>query len=342
MSQKKVTHNLTISIAKFLAIIMVVIGHVIQYSIPDFDKNIIYRLIYSVHMPLFFFLAGYVAAIKNDFGKYTAQIEKKTLNLLVPFLIWLPLNYIIIKYVQAPPDFYFNILDFLINALKNPDTGGLWFLLVLYECHLLIIYIKFIKYDFYKSALIILIFLNLIFLFDSGLNYLGLNFLRWYFLFFILGFFVGEKRYSIPSAKQTFYIVILYSILFIGWSRKHIIYNFENEFIGNLLSNKIIFQGYTAMLSLCGIWLVFFISHIISLKSSQNFCISIINHVSDKTLQIYAGHYLFLYLYVKIFYENKGQFLYVLVSSCIIVFMSILMGTVLKKNITLGKLLYGK
>lgn len=48
--------------AKAIAILMVVIGHIIQsmYSPDNFDENIVFRIIYSFHMPLFIMLSGLV------------------------------------------------------------------------------------------------------------------------------------------------------------------------------------------------------------------------------------------------------------------------------------------
>ena len=43
-----------LDIAKGLAIILVVIGHVLQGSAENFDDLLGFKIIYSFHMPLFF------------------------------------------------------------------------------------------------------------------------------------------------------------------------------------------------------------------------------------------------------------------------------------------------
>lgn len=47
---------------KGIAILLVVLGHVIQfmYCPSNFDQNPVFRVIYSFHMPLFFILSGCV------------------------------------------------------------------------------------------------------------------------------------------------------------------------------------------------------------------------------------------------------------------------------------------
>lgn len=56
--------NIVIDVSKGVAIILVVIGHVIQFgtSGEGFWDNNLFKIIYSFHMPLFIFLSGYVSA----------------------------------------------------------------------------------------------------------------------------------------------------------------------------------------------------------------------------------------------------------------------------------------
>ena len=44
-----------------VAMILVVIGHLIQNNYSDAYHNSIFNVIYSIHMPLFFFISGCVA-----------------------------------------------------------------------------------------------------------------------------------------------------------------------------------------------------------------------------------------------------------------------------------------
>ena len=62
----------TIDAMKGLAILLVVFGHSFQGNIINFDDNVVFRVIYSFHMPLFMFLAGLVAVyvIENPVISY--------------------------------------------------------------------------------------------------------------------------------------------------------------------------------------------------------------------------------------------------------------------------------
>lgn len=60
----------TIDILKGTAIILMVLGHVIQtiYAPDNYDENLIFKFIYSFHMPLFIFISGYLTGMKQEFS----------------------------------------------------------------------------------------------------------------------------------------------------------------------------------------------------------------------------------------------------------------------------------
>lgn len=76
--------NVDIDIGKGIAIILVVVGHIIQHgSHNNFDylEHDLFKVIYSFHMPLFIFLSGFVSAIGVKKQKLNGLILKK-------FKIW--------------------------------------------------------------------------------------------------------------------------------------------------------------------------------------------------------------------------------------------------------------
>lgn len=56
MSEKK-ERNIIYDKVRGVAILLVVLGHVIQYSYSDFFHVPAFNIIYSFHMPLFMFLS---------------------------------------------------------------------------------------------------------------------------------------------------------------------------------------------------------------------------------------------------------------------------------------------
>lgn len=77
-----------LDILKLFAIFLVLWGHAIQYFLStEANEILIYRVIYSFHMPLFMMVAGYFASssLKSSF---VALIKKKGIQLLLPLISW--------------------------------------------------------------------------------------------------------------------------------------------------------------------------------------------------------------------------------------------------------------
>lgn len=72
MAEKAKTRNEYLDFLKGLAIILVVTGHCIQISYINFDENVIFKVIYSFHMPFFMFLAGASAKLSGG-GLYAIK-----------------------------------------------------------------------------------------------------------------------------------------------------------------------------------------------------------------------------------------------------------------------------
>lgn len=58
--------NQQLDIVKGFAIVLVVLGHAIQYTYRDFDNLFVFRLIYSFHMPLFMFVSGMLVQFNRN------------------------------------------------------------------------------------------------------------------------------------------------------------------------------------------------------------------------------------------------------------------------------------
>lgn len=112
------------------AILLVVVGHLIQFNYNDGLLNPVFNIIYSFHMPLFFFLSGCsrnisenvkgVAVISlRDFGK---EIWNKLINLIIPSVTWTILV----------PLFFQNKIDIQYSSLSS-----YWFLNILFVIYVL-------------------------------------------------------------------------------------------------------------------------------------------------------------------------------------------------------------
>ena len=73
-----------LDIARAWCIILVVVGHYIPDSAPQYYQ-VLHHVIYTFHMPLFLFISGYIYA-KQPSSKYRSFIGNKAKRLLIPYV----------------------------------------------------------------------------------------------------------------------------------------------------------------------------------------------------------------------------------------------------------------
>lgn len=87
--QEKTLHYDWVDATKGLGIVFVVLGHAIADTMPNdpiFEK--IFQIVYSFHMPLFFFLSGFCgikALQKRQLHEKEAYILERFKRLMIPY-----------------------------------------------------------------------------------------------------------------------------------------------------------------------------------------------------------------------------------------------------------------
>ena len=204
---------------KLMAIYLVLYGHSLQYLKTDIDPhyNYMWLFIYSFHMPLFMLISGYFSyGIIND--KFLTLIKKKTIQFIVPCLIWGGIWYIL-KIVFV----YNDVSDVKINViqdLKWLTMDVLWFLKSLFLCIVLC-------YIFKKNIwfLLLSILLSQIMPFKLPLMYPC----------FLFGFFCREKNvFDKINVKWTVVNVLLFAVLYYFFKPQHMLTNLRATAIGTL------------------------------------------------------------------------------------------------------------
>lgn len=297
-----------LDITKGMAIILVVVGHVIQGSSEKFDDLLWFRVIYSFHMPLFVFLSGVVAAIafRSDsiqdgvgsvLKRAQTKISKAALRLLLPFLAWCVINQLIYHHSDS-------IFSALILAFRRPDTA-LWFLLAIFYCIILTslfeIAFSALNILFQKAGLktvskllcngriqIILMILIWWLIREHTPRGAGVGLLRPYFIYYLLG--MGFYKYVYLKLSTWKYLPAW--IIFIGlipfWSRTAV-----DNIDGLTLVPPGLIYFYTGVVALSGSLVIFSVAKWISeteIKPIRNFLIL----CGQLSLGIYAIHYFFL------------------------------------------------
>lgn len=97
-----------IDVSRGIAILLVVLGHSITRDMADasLPAGVVRMLIYSVHMPLFFFISGYLFRVKEK--EYFCSpainfIRSKFSSLMVPYISFSVLNYLMIYAASRIP-----------------------------------------------------------------------------------------------------------------------------------------------------------------------------------------------------------------------------------------------
>lgn len=118
-----------IDIAKGLCILLVVMGHILQFNSIGHASQTVFNFIYSFHMPVFMLLSGFVASLSRDNIDRTVMtfVRKKFVSLVIPFLTW---GLFIMPIVVYRKDF-FSLPTIAKDLILQPDTGA-WFIISLF------------------------------------------------------------------------------------------------------------------------------------------------------------------------------------------------------------------
>lgn len=176
---------------KGFAILLVVVGHVLQGQLPGHDhfENVVYSVIYSFHMPLFMCLSGYVGA--RSLAKYSTRemLQKRFLTLVVPFLAWGAILFVVRKALAGEFLHMLGAPLFLGKLVLWPGLG-LWFLWALFFAYVWALLLK--LYGDRKGGALLAASFCLLLIFPWR-DFLGLNFIVWLMPFFVLGYALAKQ-----------------------------------------------------------------------------------------------------------------------------------------------------
>lgn len=188
---------------KGFAILLVVIGHVIQYLTDpyDFEHHIVFRYIYSFHMPLFFMISGMM--VKESYTKEQAwqTIRKRFLQLIAPFTLWT----IIWSLTFLPHPFYFAYLD------PNLGPWFLWCLFCIIAIDLLVqLLLNVLQLHQHKHSITLYIIVSLViclalrYIASSSHGIFGLTSISFHYIFYVIGVLLSRYRNTLTDSKYAF------------------------------------------------------------------------------------------------------------------------------------------
>lgn len=271
--------NKTVSIARGLAIIGMVIGHVV-------DHSYLTVFIYKWHMPLFFFFSGFFF----DINRYSFKgfVWKRIKSLYIPFLFWTLLmicfhNVLVSNGICAGTFYDYDKLKVLVYRAVfemrqyEPFLGTFWFFPQLLAVNILgYVYFslqKNISVLSYVIMLLLLLLGTLMKKYNICIFY-QLNDITCMGLFFFICGKVLRSLELLRGVKQCIISIII--ILLSGWSFK--------EMIALSYGNVIIY----AVVAIFGIVLIYNIS--VSIDETKALA-EVLDYVGKNSLSIMILHF---------------------------------------------------
>ena len=279
---------------KGLTILLVILAHALQRSLPDIESNIIFNSIAAFHMPLFMFLSGYILHINK--ATYDINwIKRKCLRLIVPFFAWTVIFYYAINFSftgLAPYlDYSGSLMDSVFRTVLHPGNG-LWFLWSLFIFYLLAAGASMSRSPCLFGFLVLITLAGLAII---DFDLLGMYYIRFHIIFFVAGYIFSMYRADIDSFLKSnadggrFYL----PLLAIDWP-------YAYRSIGFALSLMFKFILGFAGIAITWMSMSFILPRIPKMQQ-------LLSWIGSITLEIYASHLLFLNTGFGIGYINAHE-----------------------------------
>lgn len=324
-----------LDILKGIAVILVVVGHSIQFgSGQDFLKNALYwnnsvfSFIYSFHMSLFMLISGYL--FWGTVDRYTTKqiIINKAKRLIVPIFIWNGLfRSLTYLYHFRDKSFCYFLKDWFRTSFTE-----LWFFWAIFYFIIIILIVN----NLFRDNIFVYIGLYFILLLIDN-SYMGKFHYKNYFIPFSLAYLF--HKYSIQNKfkdkKKMIFISLINIISFV------ILYYFKDVFIiNNRVLNNFIGSFHDIILSIVGsISLISLVYCVINVEKN-NFIINILVKIGTESMGIYIIHgYFNQLILVRITKNLNYKFSLILIESILSISFSLLVIFVIKKFPRLRKLL---
>lgn len=277
MSDAIEKRNITMDAAKGFAIFLVIIGHIIENRYSNYQSSALFNVIWTLQMPIFFFISGYFN--KGYFGSkkdLLINIKNRFFRILVPYLTYFYIIEILIlgeygrDMIHATKTLAFNI------------QYSLWFLFVNFVLSIMCSLVRYIS-SVRKNKLIWFFILYAaacipwtVLAFFVSPDFLGTKFVIYYSIYFVLGILFSEYRSLIlkvrPVIMNIIYLICM--VLFL-----YVINNYETMNLPDSMFGIVI----RVTAALTGMYIL-----LITLKSNvSSRIVSFLSYFGKKSLELY-------------------------------------------------------
>lgn len=297
------------------AILLVIIGHLIQFNFQSGINNRLFNIIYSFHMPLFFFISGYARSINVKKDITVLELCKKLYHrfqtLIIPSIVWT---------IMVP---YFFSYKYDLNVSQ---ISGYWFLNLLFVITIIWDIFLYFECKRLNKYLLIIMILGLLILFVLDVKRIPIS----YFLMYIIGFYFQMYNCLVRLKPIVYSLLVLIFCLFSGY------FDYGETTLGN--ANRVWLQF---PLSICA---SFVLLKFFSACEKRKF--AILGMIGRYTLGIYLCHFTLVNLSFITWIENKCSSC---VQFCVLLFLSVCIALfcvgiqkIIKVFPLLYKIMYGR
>jgi fucose 4-O-acetylase-like acetyltransferase len=222
---------------KGIAIFLVVMGHVLTICIRDIDSAFLFKIIGETHMPIFFFISGYLTYKMTESRTFAApNMKKRFCQLMIPFFIVTALwvLYFPHSHLMSP------LSDNLPDLYRAYWKDGYWFTLCLFELFLIYFPLSYVmsklKSTWQQIGVTIIIYAILVVLAinfsseDNNVDYAGVGLLARFFPIFIMGLFAHKMKEAFNRTFHNEYF-LLGAIIVFGFTWYTLVYPWEFPWI---------------------------------------------------------------------------------------------------------------
>ena len=287
--------NCIVDIMRGMAILMVVLGHTMTGCTQGAEKSFLYNIVWSLQMPLFILISGYVTKYSRDTDSVSSlwnYIKRRTVAYLLPWAVW---SFLVRGIINGNHKY----LD--IKWLLWHMDSGYWFLATIWTISMIFgcarfLAVKASKQDGVKRQVVFfLLYLTGMALLAvigkiAGISFLAIKLTLYYMPFYYSGYLFGtysERIFSKDFGKKAVDVAVaICGVAWIYLLTRYQIFDLEDGGISVIIRATASMTGCIAVCGLC--------SALISSRVLDSRISKALVWVGTHSLEIYLAHYIFL------------------------------------------------
>ena len=342
MQAKAENRNQYVDIMRGIAMLLVVLGHTMTGCTVDSQKSFLFNIIWSLQMPLFILISGYVTKYSrpiSDSKGLWKYVKRRTVAYMLPWAVWS----FLVRGIIFGQDGFLNVKHLLWNM-----DSGYWFLATIWTISMIFGVASFVAeraskenllkkqivlLGCYLAGMVLLVGIGVI----LGLSFFAIKLTLYYMPFYYAGFLYGQfddrMKESETGKKMIDSVVAICFVMWLFVILRFSLYEMSDGGAAIILRAATSLAGCIAVCGLC--------KGIFSEKSGGG----ILAWVGEHSLEVYLTHYLLLSLIkldeAPILYSPTGLSM-VLVNYMITVALTVMAIVMMSQNAMLRFVLTGK